>query len=157
MSYSPIDPYSGITPIADIDTTQQLLLGAIRKFGDNTLGEGEFIYLPGVSGNFVGAAITYDLGLGTVSLMTSSSPANSALAVSMAANTNTSYWNWYQVTGVVAVYGSGTIAEGDLVYTTATGGELSTNSGGNLIGNAHWTSANGAAPNGLTYAMINPR
>ena len=63
--------YVGAQGVNVSDTTQRVPLGTIVKGVDPTLGEGEFIYLLDVTGQFVGCVVIYNattLELGFVAL-----------------------------------------------------------------------------------------
>ncbi len=155
MAYAPAESMVGITPIGQVDLIARHPPGSIRRFADGVLGEGEFIYLPGVAGNFVGAGVSYDLGLGTVALLPAGSNPDRPIAVSMETNANPLAWSWYQIGGLAAISSTGTIVDGDLLYATSSNGVLSNvQANGNQVQSASWSGANGAAPGGLTYASI---
>lgn len=74
--------------------------GMIVRAQDPTFGEGEFILLAGVASTAVGSLVTYN----TVSFTTALAPVGAnkpqPVAVAMAANTSSSTWSWYQISGV---------------------------------------------------------
>ena len=156
MAYCPAESMAGITPIGQVDPVARHPPFSLRRFADGVLGEGDFVYAPGAAGNFVGAAVSYDAALGTVSLVTTGTAQYLPIAASMVANTSPGSWSWYQATGLAALSSSGSLSVGDPVFTTATPGTLSNEtSGGEQLGNMHWGAATGVS--GLTYAAINPR
>ena len=109
MAYSPVEArLGGPTTFAQIDSTATYTsnsstaaannwfpVGTIMRGVDPTLGGGEFIYLPGVASNAVGAVVT----LMAAALKNSVNP----LAVSMSANTSTTNFSWYQIEGLAVV------------------------------------------------------
>jgi hypothetical protein len=156
MTFVPSDPIIGISPISAIDAAARHPIGTIRRFVDPTLGEGEFIYLPGAAGVAVGAAVTYDEGAGTVILVPNTANQGKPVAIAMAANTVTTSFSWHQIAGQAVVLTSGAVADGDPLFATATPGTLShTAQTGRQVLNAQASSANGAAGTNLTFATIN--
>lgn len=113
MAYTITAPeIAGILPIASTDAgfttpggtvipTPPLTLGMEIRAFDPTYGEGEFILLPGVTSNFVGATVIYNATTYAPSLLTVSNGKNKGVpvAVSMAANTSSSVYSWYQIGG----------------------------------------------------------
>jgi hypothetical protein len=100
MTFRITDTVAGTQQIADISTTQNHPLGTIVRAKDPTYGEGEFIYLLGVTGTTAGIFVTYSVGLGHqtklgLSIVSTSEP----IAVAMSANVGSSY-GWYQISGL---------------------------------------------------------
>lgn len=152
MAYTISDPQSGFLPISGTDTgiippynantgsttaipTPPLAVGQIVKAIDPTYGMGEFILLLGVANNTVGSLVTYNQVTGITTLAPNTANLAQPLAVSMAANTSTTSWSWYQIDGVavikktatkvnpnVAMYLSGTA--GRIMATAASGKQL---------------------------------
>lgn len=153
--FVPSEPQLGTRPIGSIDASALLPVGSIRKFYDPVLGEGEFIYLPGVASNAAGQAVTYDLGAGTVTALPSTANLACPVAFAMAAIL-ASQFGWYQIGGQAAVLTTGTVADGNNLFISATAGTLqSTAVAGKEIMNAKASGANGGAGTNLTYATIN--
>lgn len=99
MAYS-IVSMAGAQAIANTETTQKHPLGQTVRGFDPTYGQGEFIYLLGVSGTEVGMwalydATTYQTALGTVALGKNK---GIPLGVAMSANVGSQY-GWYQIAG----------------------------------------------------------
>jgi hypothetical protein len=92
------DAIIGAQPIAELSTTKNHPLGTIVQAFDETLGNGEFIYLDGVATTAVGHIVRYDDGFQTA-LNTSALTDSLPLAVAMAACT-ASYYGWYQIAGL---------------------------------------------------------
>lgn len=79
-------------------------VGTLLRGIDPVFGEGEFMYLPGVASNAVGMVVTYNATTFVVTLMAAALK-NSAnpLAVSMSANTSTTNYSWYQISGLAVI------------------------------------------------------
>lgn len=103
--YVPVNPESGIQPIAQAAATGTVNhpLGTRVRAYDATLGEGEFIYLYGVASNIVGAVVSYNQLSGAVTLVANTSDLALPLAVSMNANTSTTTGSWYQIFGAAVI------------------------------------------------------
>lgn len=150
MAYTISDPQAGFLPISAIDDgiippynantgstttvpTPPLAVGMIVKGIDPTYGGGEFALLLGVGSNTVGSLVTYNQLSGVTTLCPSTANLAQPVAVSMAANTSTTKWSWYQIDGVavikktavkispnVAIWISGTAGR---IFATATTGK----------------------------------
>ena len=59
MAYVPIEAREGVQPIAFAANNQNHSLGTIVRAFDASYGEGEFIYLLGVSGTVTGSVVTW--------------------------------------------------------------------------------------------------
>ncbi len=92
-------------------------MGRFRDVGTTFLGEGDFIWLPGVASTVLGDWCTYSVSDGT---------ANTGSTVRWAGTANLSYplcvatcasvastWAWYQVRGAAICNTNGTIAAGN--------------------------------------------
>jgi hypothetical protein len=90
----------GATRPGTVDTAKAVPLGTVRKFYDTTYGEGEFIYLAGVTSTVAGDLVSYN----TTSFTTTGAAAGAgipwALAVATAATDATTEWGWYQISGL---------------------------------------------------------
>ena len=95
MAYAPVETREGVQPIALAANNQNHPLGTIVRAYDASYGEGEFIYLPGVSGTVTGSVVTWGgvSGSGAAAKptwQTALAPATAnlgqPLAVAMAAN-----------------------------------------------------------------------
>ena len=104
--------------------------GTVVRAKHATFGEGEFIYLQGVVGNFVGALVTYSPTTGVATLTTTSGAAIPLpVAVSMSASVLTTTFGWYQISGSAVVKKTATKidpAAGKYpnVYLSATAGRV---------------------------------
>lgn len=128
MAYSIVTPISGYQPIANAETTQFHALGTIVTAKDPTYGFGEFIYLKGVTSNFIGALVTYVANTGVTALSTTSGIATGGapMAVSMSTATGSQY-GWFQIAGDAVLYKTAVKfdpASGNRVYLSATAGRI---------------------------------
>ncbi len=113
MAYFITNPQAGYMPIANVDPgillgasvtdtpTPPLALGVIVTAFDPVLGEGEFILLTGNTGIGIGQVVQYDAGtfVPTVPTAATVNKSGMPMAVSMAANTATTDFSWYQISG----------------------------------------------------------
>lgn len=110
----------------NIETTEVVPIGTIAKFFDETLGEGEFIFLPGVASVVYGDAVLFDLVPGTEAIvrLTTTNGAGKARPVAFAtAAIVAGTYGWFQIRGVAIINVAAGYAVG-LLYTTATAGVL---------------------------------
>lgn len=115
MAYSIVEPQSGLTPIANIDSgitpassstaipTPPGTLGMIVRANDPTFGVGEFILLAGVASTAVGSLVIYNTVSYTTTLCPVTANLGQPVAVAMSANTASTTWGWYQISGVAVV------------------------------------------------------
>ena len=115
MAYTIINPESGLCPIANTDAgvtfpnassaapTPPNTLGKIVRAVDPTYGEGEFIFLAGVASTAVGSLVTYDGTTYATTLIANSANQARPVAVAMSANTSSSTYGWYQISGTAVV------------------------------------------------------
>lgn len=117
-NWTPVENRAGIQPIAQSNaalpsqyqTGQSQLFGQAHPLGtivraydaNNTLGEGEFIYLEGLSGTLVGYLVYYNNLAGTTTLVPNTASTNYPCAVAMSANGKGAF-GWYQITGVATI------------------------------------------------------
>lgn len=99
MTYSVVN-YAGAQPIADTSTTQKHPLGTRVRAVDPTYGEGEFIYLLGVTSTVVGSVVKYNATTYQTALLSVTNGKNKGVpvAVAMSANVGSQY-GWYQTRG----------------------------------------------------------
>ena len=171
MAYTPVENRLGIQPIAVMNVPNTALqvgqspymnaehpLGTIVRGYDPVYGEGEFIYLQGVSTQVVGSVVTWN-GYGTVSGQTgtksqfqaalAAATANQGqpLAVSMAAYPSGSpatAFGWFQISGNAVAATNGTLATGPAkIYLAGTGQVTSTQANGAEVVNAINVTATG--------------
>lgn len=138
-------------------TTAIVPVGTIAKFYDDTQGEGEFIFLPGVNGTVAGTVVEYDLAPGTQTTgrHTNATASNSGypLAIATAATVAATY-GWYQIGGVAIVNTIGGTGAG-VAMGTATAGFLgNTADAGDQILNARIVTAVGTPAANQSYITI---
>jgi len=102
--------------------------GMIITATDPTYGEGEFILLKGVASNIVGAMVSYISSTWATTLLVNTANASTPVACSMAANTTTTSWSWYQIAGLAVVKKTAVKADpatnGKRCYISATAGRI---------------------------------
>lgn len=116
MAYTIVNAEAGIIQIANTDTgyttangtalaipTPPLRPGQIVRAVDPTYGEGEFILLKGVASTAVGSLVTYNTTSYTTTLCPVTANLGQPVAVAMSANTASTSWGWYQISGVAVV------------------------------------------------------
>lgn len=82
-----------------IDLAAKVPLGTIRRFRDDTYGEGEFIYLRGIGSTVAGDAVTYN----GVTFVTTRAAVGAGISFKLAfatAATVADTWGWYQISGL---------------------------------------------------------
>jgi len=150
MSYTILEPEAGYTPIANVDAgvtvgtnlssggsaipTPPNRPGAIVKAVDPTYGAGEFIMLAGVASTAVGSVVTYNTSSFTTALAPVGANKPQPIAISMSANTSSSSWGWYQISGIAQAAKTSGLALADaaavgvltvgLIAATAAGKEV---------------------------------
>lgn len=151
MAYTITDPEAGFMPIGNIDTgylppnsvssgsttyypTTPLVPGQIVKAFDPTYGMGEFILLKGVASTAIGSLVTYNTTSYTTTLCPVTANLGQPVAVSMAANTSSSNWSWYQIEGVAVVAKStGLGLASNVAVAVNSIGKVGTNASGKQI------------------------
>lgn len=140
-----------------VDTLARVAIGTIVKGYDDTLGEAEFMYLPGVAGLLAGDHCWFDLlpGAPSVTRSLAATTANSGLptCVALTAVPAGSY-GWFQISGVAAV----NVAAGNVagrVYDNAVAGQLSSTAlaGAQLLG-ARFSTAIGTPTASQAYMTL---
>lgn len=153
MAYIITDGVAGAQPIADTSTVKNHPLGKIVKAKDPTYGEGEFIYLAGVTSTAVGSWVTYNMDDGTTTLIVPN--AIGPVAVAMSANVGSQY-GWYQIQGK-AIASASDVADNAKVYIdTAAGRCDDAVVAGDKVHNAKWASAEDTATNLAEVEIARP-
>lgn len=147
----------GLPVPGNVDTTALVAVGTIGTFFEDVLGEGRYIYLPGVAATVAGDAVEYDLlPAGQVTVRHSNATAsNSGRSIAFAtAATVAGTFGWYQIDGVaIANTVAGTVA--GAAMGTATAGSIgNTADAGDQILNARISSAVGTPSAGKSYVTI---
>lgn len=114
-------PLAGMQPIANTSTVQNHPLGMRVKAVDPTYGEGEFIYLSGVTGTVVGSWATIHEDGFTTTLLAANDIGQ--LGVAMSINVGSQY-GWYQISGKAVGLALASYADNGLVYATSTAGSI---------------------------------
>lgn len=112
MAFRIVDPIAGSQAIADSSTTKKHPLGKIVRAVDDTLGEGEFIYLKGVANTAVGHIVNYDDSFQTELDTSAVGGPSRPLAVAMSANVADQY-GWYQISGLAVAKKANTVSFAD--------------------------------------------
>jgi hypothetical protein len=147
-NFIPVENRLGIQPISQTNAAlpSQYQVGQSPEFGqahplgtivrayDTTLGEGEFIYLAGVSATAVGSLVYYNPLAGTSTLTPNTGSTNYPVAVAMSANLKTQY-GWYQINGVATILKTAVkISPSSKIWQSATTGRVfSTSTAGKQI------------------------
>jgi hypothetical protein len=143
MAYIITDGVAGAQPIATVSDVQNHPFGKIVKAKDPTYGEGEFIYLTGVSSTAVGSWVTYNMDDGSTTLIVPN--AIGPVAVAMSACDSTSEYGWYQIQGK-AIASASDVADNAKVYIDTAAGKCDDAVvAGDKVHNAKWASAEDTA------------
>lgn len=143
-----------------VDTVKRVPLGTICKMYDDTQGEGEFIYLPGLANVGVGTAVFYDLTPGAEAVVVADSDLHLnkgwPLAVSVIAIAAGSF-GWYQIGGVAKTAAVAGCAAGRafLDPTNVTGALDDTAIAGCQVLNARILTAVGTPAANFAYTYLN--
>lgn len=144
--------------LAGVDTVARVAVGTVLKGFDDLLGEGEFIYLPGVANTIGGDVVAYDLnpaGVTTTRVTAAGQPnGGQAVAVAVAAVPAGSF-GWYQISGAgIANTIAATVA--GRAFLSATAGQLtSTAANGVQVNGMRISSAVGTPAVGQSYVTLN--
>jgi hypothetical protein len=123
----------GVTSLVGVDSTavdnlttfNRYPIGTIVRGYDSTLGGGEFIYLQGVANNAIGLVVSFNASTGAVTLLPSTANLGTPVAISLAANTATTNFSWYQIAGLATVLKSAVAVNPQAkVYISGTTGRL---------------------------------
>lgn len=102
----------GSQPIATNSTVKNHPLGTIVTAVDGTLGQGEFIYLKGVTSTVVGSIVNYDDAFQTALDSSATAGPSRPLAVAMSACVGSQY-GWYQISGLAVATKSAAVSFAD--------------------------------------------
>ena len=139
-NWTPVENRLGIQPIAQSNAAlpSQYQTGQSQEFGqahplgtivraydaNNTLGEGEFIYLAGCSSTAVGNLVYYNNLAGSTTIVPNTASTNYPVAVAMSANVKGQY-GWYQITGVATILKTATkVSPSQKVAISSTAGRI---------------------------------
>jgi hypothetical protein len=162
MSYAPIEAREGVQPIALAANSPNHPLGTIVRAFDASYGEGEFIYLLGVSGTVTGSVVTWGgvAGSGATAKptwQTTLAPATAnlgqPLAVAMAA-TGAGQFGWYQIAGTAVVAENATFAAASKAYLAGSGQLTTTQANGRQVVGAVTVTSDGTPAAGFGLIHI---
>lgn len=130
MTFIISDQVIGSQAIADTSTTKNHPLGSIVRAVDPTYGEGEFIYLLGVTGTLTGLMVTYNATTYQTALTPTAAPSapynGNSVAVAMSANVGSQY-GWYQIGGLAVIKKTQVAALPQVpIFFSATAGRMKT-------------------------------
>lgn len=140
------------------DATAAIAVGTIAMFIEDTQGEAELIYLPGVAALTAGDVVVYDLtpGAQAVTRIVKDTFANSGRPVAVAlAPVLAGQFGWFQIGGVALVNTVAATAAGVAMNTATTGQLGNTADAGDQILNARILTAVGTPSAGKSYVQIN--
>lgn len=149
----------GLPSPGSVDDTAGVQVGTIAKFYDDTQGEGEFIYLPGVASTAAGDCVEYDLAPGAQATVRHSNATATGkgwpVAIASAAVVATKF-GWYQIGGVAIANVAAGFAAASAVFGTGTAGVLDDGAdAGDQILNARGSSAIGTPAANKAYITLN--
>ena len=142
MAYAMIENFAGVLPLQNIDAgvlppvatssgstttipTSPNVPGMIVKAVDPTYGVGEFILLKGVASTIVGSLVRYNTVNYETTLVVNTAVQAMPVAVAMAANTATTSWAWYQISGTAVLAKTTVIILPNVaVYLSTTAGKV---------------------------------
>ncbi len=137
MAYTIQNAMSGIMPIANTDAgytpangsaaipSSPMSPGMIVTANDPTYGQGEFILLLGAASTIVGSLVRYNTVSFATTLVVNTAVQVMPVAVAMAANTATTTWAWYQISGTAVLAKAAVIVLPNVpVFLSATAGKV---------------------------------
>jgi hypothetical protein len=152
----------GLSYPGAVDSTQLAPVGTVARFRNETLGEGEFIYLAGAAnvdaGDVCQYEIDYNASVATSTVAPWVGTANLPFSLCVAtAATVADTWGWYQIGGSAVVNSSGSITDGDDLFWQAAGVVSATLVAGKQLMNASAASDNGVpATNKVIVTLDRP-
>lgn len=143
---------------AAVDVTAKVPVGTLIKAYDDTQGEAEFIYLPGVANCVAGDVVVYDLAPGAqaINRLQNNTFNNTGRPVAVALQAvGAASFGWFQISGVaIANVVAGTVA--GVCMATATLGQVgNTADAGDQIIGARISTAVGTPAAGQSYVTLN--
>lgn len=130
MAYStdwqPVTPRIGMQPISEVSTTQKHPLGTrvmCVDRGSNSNGEGEFIYVKGVSSGALGAWVGINADDYTTTLATANG-VYPLIGIMMSVLDATTDYGWCQISGKAVGLALAAFADDGDVYLTGTAGSV---------------------------------
>jgi hypothetical protein len=144
--------------LVDVDTVQRLPLGTVIAGFDPLLGEGEFIYLPGLAGVVQGDAVVYDLlpGGASVARLVQNTFANTGRPVAFAVvAVGAGQFGWYQIGGCSIVSTVAGTTPGVMMAGATVGSTGNLADPGDQVLGARISSNVGSPIANKSYAVIN--
>lgn len=146
-----IEHQIGVQNIEDTSTTQNHTMGKIvraKDFGDNANGEGEFIYVKGVTNGAVGSWVTINEDDYTTALLAAN--AIGRVGILMSALSASTIYGWAQISGKAVGKALAAFADNGNVFATATAGSVDDAAvAGDYVHNAKGASALDAPATGM--------
>lgn len=137
MAFTIQTQLAGIMPIANTDSgytpangsaaipSTPMAPGMIVTGNDPTYGQGEFILLLGAASTIVGSLVRYNTVSFATTLVVNTAVQVMPLAVAMSANTATTTWGWYQISGTAVLAKTAVIILPNVaVYISGTAGKV---------------------------------
>lgn len=162
MAWNAVDATIGAPVPGFADDVARMPIGTVAQFREPTLGEGAFIYLPGVASLVAGNVCSYQIAYATtgvtatVTRWAGTAGSGSPLCVATAAPTAVQF-GWYQLTGAAIVSISGTVAAGNPLYWQAASTVAATLVAGKQMVGAVAASAQGVpAANQAVVTLLYP-
>jgi hypothetical protein len=150
-------PLGQSTP-GGVEITPTARIGQTAKFFDDTLGEGTFIYLPGVANTLAGDLVQFDATPGAPVTIrnTSANGANSGRPVAVACvAAGAGTYSWYQIGGAAIVNAIAGAAPGPMFSSATPGAVGSAAVAGAQILSARIETPLGTPAAGQVYAVLN--
>jgi hypothetical protein len=140
--------------IEEVASTAKQSLGSIVRAKHATYGQGEFIYLLGVTSTAAGAMVTYSPSTYQTALSPNTANTGQPVAVATAATTPTQKYGWYQISGKAVVLKTAVAVSPSvaLFQSATTGRVMSTTASGKQLLNAR--SANTASVTSTTSTVL---
>lgn len=154
MAYIITSGVAGSQPIASVSDVQNHPLGKIVTAKDPTYGEGEFIYLKGVTSTIVGSWVTYNMDDGTSTLLVGN--AIGPVGVAMSVCDASTKFGWYQIQGKAIGHAADVADNGKVYIDTVAGRCDDAVVAGDKVHNAKWASAEDTATNLADVEIARP-
>lgn len=140
MVFVPSEAYPALVSFTNVDLSaaRTIPVGTIVRGFDATNGAGEFIYLAGVGALAIGSLVTWNPVDKTTTIVPNTAKLGYPVAVSMTANTATTSYSWFQLSGAAAVLKSAAvISKLSRIAISATGGSVfGASTAGKFVNNA---------------------
>lgn len=138
-SWSHVGQIIGAQPINDVDTTQRHPFGTVVQANHPDYGQGEFMYVKGVTNGAVHAWVTINTDDFTTTLL--AADAIGPVGVMMSALDAATDYGWVQISGKTIGKCKTQFADNGIVFCTSTGGSVDDASvAGDLVMNARGAS-----------------